>query len=205
MDHEIREVYNEDTIGRRWHPPIMTAKKLRIKKEKSEVIEMNPNKPMKVKEFKKLSDKSKIEYITALVEKYNANIKALYTMLGCSRTWFHANVTKPLGLSKLFSVGRAMSFEDQLKWNDFVNETDEACENLSENIVENTENQNSVDEFRCDELPKMEVINANFTASGVFDAQRFVDILKNYITEGTYCEIAVSIDTTVIKPISPLN
>jgi hypothetical protein len=169
---------------------------------------MNLNKPMKYKEFKKLSDEMKIMYITHLRETYNANIKAIYTMLECSRSVFHSHTTKPLGLDKLFHTGNTMTFEQQVKWNEFLNgenDIDKACDNLSENIVKNTENQNIVDNFEAPEPSKMDVLNASFTVSGVFDAQRFSDILKNYIKEGTHCEIAVSIDTTGPKTISPMQ
>lgn len=66
---------------------------------------------------------------------------------------------------------------------------------------ENTEYQNSVDKFRCPKPPKMDVLNARFTVSGIFDTQHFSDILKNYIQDGTLCEIDVSIDMTGPKPI----
>lgn len=208
MDQEIREAYKEDTIGRRYYPSIVSKHTDRIKEEGGEVITMNLNKPMKVKEFKKLSDESKIKYITHLKKTYNVNIHAIYEMLGCSRSWFHQFVTKPLGLSKMFMVGKQMTFEENLKWNEFLKDTDNienTYENLSENSVKNTENQNIVDNFKAPEPLKMEVLNANFTVSGVFDAQRFSDILKNYINEGCQCEISVSIDMTGPKTISPMQ
>lgn len=179
-DQDIREVYREDTIGRKYHTNITTKKSPESKVEPSEPVTINVNKPMKYDEFKKLNDSLKLVYINSLIENYNITIKDLCEMFGCSYATAHTKIIKKLNLLGLFGKGNNHKTKEQvLKWDSFLY----GGEN---NAVDNTVDAAPVE-------PNMRLIDFKLILEGKFDVDEVTSKLSALVQNGTPCEITITV------------
>lgn len=90
-----------------------------IKKMNGETITYNINKPMTLKEFKRVPPDVGREYIMRLVDIYGVNFTSLAQMFGCcKKTCASLLSAKPYGIS--FSRGSAMSKGKREAWSAFL-------------------------------------------------------------------------------------
>lgn len=182
---DIRECYLEDTIGRKYHNSIVTKNRpMRVNGENGEVTTTNLDAPMSWHEFKKLSDATKTTYIVHLVDKYNVGITELVDMLGCVRSTFYNNVTKPLALGELFERGHKMTANQKAKWSEFLGIEDDTPE-----LVE-------VEEVKVPTKYTMGVKSAGFVLEGKFDFIKLTALINALVNEGDDCVVSVHISTT---------
>jgi hypothetical protein len=191
-DREIRECYREDTIGRKYHTPIVTKNRpMRINGENGDVTTLALDKPMTWDEFKGLSDSLKTTYIVHLVDKYNVGVNELCEMLGCARCTLYQRVTKPLSLGELFKTGHRMSKDEIIAWSEFLNPTEklEKCEdNTSENIEKCEET-----EVVAPTEPSFDVLKGKFILSGEFNMNKLTTLISALVNEGDNCMVTVTI------------
>lgn len=190
-DPEIRDCYNEDTVGRKYHASITTKKGIgNLKGESSEPITMNLNKPMKWKEFKQLTDSMKVMYLKHLVTTYGVNGVEVRNMLGVSNSYFYANVITKMSLTGLFGSGRAGKTAEQEKaWCKFLGEAEEpVVESLPEPIEEPIE-----EPITEAPTPTATVCSFKFTQSGCLNIDELVKRITAMVSEGTPCTLKVSL------------
>jgi hypothetical protein len=119
-NNEIKEIYSEDTQGRRYHPSIITKQKERTTDEPSECTTLKLNEPMLWKDFKTLTTDLKIMYIEHLLTTYSPTQKDVYLMLDCSPAHFHRTLAK-LGLIGIFpGPGNKQTKAQKRAWNAFI-------------------------------------------------------------------------------------
>lgn len=120
-DNEIREVYKEDTIGRKYHTPITTKKSTKtVDENPSEEVTIKLDEPMNYQEFKGLDDVVKKLYLKHLVEKYNVTASMVAEMFGIANNTFSTNVSSRLKVNDLFKHPRPNT--EQIKaWDKFLN------------------------------------------------------------------------------------
>ncbi len=184
---EIREVYNEDTRGRKYHTPIVTKKDPRFKAESGPVTSIDLNAPMTWTEFKALPDTLKIKYLEHLRDYYRANMSTIARMFGITQPTLQPIVNK-LGLKGTFSrAPRVLRDNDLAKWNTFLNSGKDDSE------------ANVVDDFKEEQTPietessgSMKFTGCTFSFEGKFNVQDIVKKLSVCIDEGTECRIRIS-------------
>jgi hypothetical protein len=182
-DNELREVYQEDTVGRKYHTPIVSKQGSVHVEKPSETATMNFNKPMKYKEFAKLSDSVKVLYLQYLVDHYNANAPVLCKMLGISRSFWQNHIINGLNLKGLCPRGQAgkMTTQDTEAWNEFIG------------VVPEEQVAPMVDIER----PSTNVTKCSFGYEGALNFDDLKSKISAFVSEGTKIDIWITID--VIK------
>lgn len=204
--NEIHEVYKEDTVGRRYHVPIVSKKmQTTFDDGGGEIICINLNKRMSKQEFSHLSDSMKAMYIRNLNENYGAAMSQIAEMLGYSSRNM-SNIVSKLGLKSLFKRGRQSKFDAKL-WEQF---TQEAAIPNNENIDRESSLYNStnsdtvaVDDERNTmsnaKEPRVEPLltrlsEFSFTLRGKLRAQDIADRIHAMVADGTMCSVVVSVN-----------
>ena len=203
--NEIHEVYKEDTVGRRYHVPIV-SKKMQTKLDDGggEIICINLNKRMSKQEFSRLSDSMKAMYIRNLNENYGASKSQIAETLGYSSRNM-SNIISKLGLKSLFKRGRQSKRDAEL-WEQF---TREAVNSNNESInqeltlsnatnsdmvsVENKENTISNAKEQGTELSQTKLSEFSFVLRGKLRAQDIAERIHAMVADGTMCSIVVSV------------
>ena len=194
---EIKESYNEDTRGRKYHAHFTTKHSPRFKNEASKVSSINLNAPMTYHEFKQLPDTLKIKYLEHLRDYYEVSITLIANMFGRAQTTLQAVINK-LGLKGTFPINRRNLPSHVLdRWNTFLNSGEEVEEPKEEKApVINT----IMSLPEPDPIPYKTVSNnsMNFTGctlgfKGKFNVQDIVKKLSACIDEGMECRIRISV------------
>lgn len=90
-----------------------------IKKMNGETVSYNLNRPMTLKEFKRVPPEAGKEYIMRLVDLYGVNFTSLAKMFGCCRkVCYNLLSAEPYNIS--FSCGSSMSQKKREMWGDFL-------------------------------------------------------------------------------------
>lgn len=189
-EREIKEVYTEDTIGRKYHKPILTAKNGFInykeaQKQHGEVQSFNLNKLLTKKEFLKLTDDLKKMYITNLKEKYNAT----YTEIAFSMGWDNSSLGKLLkniGMPRGYNTGKKNA-EQTIGWQEFLKQKEENTPKI-ETIKEATEKKEFVSS----------VCNLHFEQVGEMNAELIAKRISALIPDGIKCKVAITIETAEV-------
>lgn len=109
------------------------------RKEMSSKVSMhNVNRPISYGLFRELDAESKNEYLTYLVNTYNATGGAIAEMLGCSKNTFY-RVTRGLPCTALFKKGKYMHAGESYRWNKFLQgrQTDPFADHEQEQTTQN--------------------------------------------------------------------
>lgn len=182
FDNEVKQVYNEETNGKRYHNSIVSKPKERVEDTPGEVHTLYLNKPMLWAEFKTLTKDLKRMYIEHLCTTFCPTQKEVYTMLGCSPAHFHRTL-EYLGLIGVFPGRKSKQTKAQKKaWKDFLNnEGDTKSKQAKEpkTIESNTVRSTTIKEF-------------TFTQSGPFNFDEFIKRLSAFIKDGDDCTLTVS-------------
>lgn len=180
---DIQEVYKEDTIGRRYHTPIISKKGGTFKEPKPETpITVNVKSPISLEEFRKLTDSLKIIYIKSLREQYGATSTQIAEMLGYSPSHFSKIVSK-LGLVGLFSRGGRLSKKQKSEWNKFLKSGEI---NRQEHVV-------TKQILKKEESPAAMFCNCSFKLKGELKVEDITNKIRAMVSDGTPCSISISI------------
>lgn len=184
MNQEIKEVYKEDTVGRKYHNTIVSKNKPTPKVDSSDPISININEPITYQELKTLSDSTKKLYIKSLHDNYKITHKDLSNMLGIHPATLYRSVMIPLNLKGLFnSKGVKKTEEDRLKWEKFLNKDNDEVK------TEPVETK----EERVPEVSNITVDNFKFELVGKLDMNDLVSKITAFVGNGTNCDIKVSV------------
>ena len=182
---EIQEAYKEDTIGRRYHAPILSKKNdLHNNAKAEDPVTLNLNKPMGRSEFKGLSDSLKTLYIKHLRDKYNVTMVQMAEMLGYSTSGFH-NIVSGLKLNGIFKRDGAPNNKknNDAEWNSFLNNGDNPAKN---------EKRKANDMVRKNK--SLGVCDCSFTVKGAMNVSEISEMISAMVTDGTTCVINVAIE-----------
>ena len=182
FDNEVKQVYNEETNGKRHHNSIVSKPKERVEDTPGEVHTLYLNKPMLWAEFKTLTPDLKRMYIINLRNTYKVSSTDVRTMLGISSAHFYRTL-KSLDLIGVFPQGNFKKTKKEAKaWKDFLNnegDTESKQAKEPKAIENNTVNPTTVKEF-------------TFTQSGPFNFDEFIKRLSAFIKDGDDCTLTVS-------------
>lgn len=198
-ESDIREVYNEDTKGRKYHVPIVSRRQVMMGGGSAgEVLSANLNKPMKREEFKKLSDSSKRVYIQGMRTEYGCSAKQMADMLGYSPAYF-STMASSLGLHGLFKGSRP-SKKQTAKWKRFVNGP-----NTGDVITEKTPVVMSATPIKTDIVvdakpQKTQLLGCEFALEGELSADDIANTIRVMLSEGMRYRVSVKIDTLTGEP-----
>ena len=198
-DKEIKDVYTEDTRGRKYHTNIVTKQKERTKEEAGECTTLNLNEPMVWEEFKKLTNDLKKMYITHLVKTYSITQKDMYTMLGCSLSHFHRTLTA-LGLIGVFPGRQAKQTKAQKRaWITFLSKKPNPDVTPKAKIEPTPETEIKL-EPTTEPEQHTTIKNFSFTQSGPFNTEEFIKRITAFIKDGDRCTISIAAEeTSVVK------
>lgn len=179
MITDIQEVYKEDTVGRKYHTPIITKKNNNIPAEPpaTEAITINLNAPISRNEFKKISDSLKILYIKNIRQKYGASAGQIAQMLGYTQSHFSTAVVTRLNLKGLFRSRPKQTKKQQTEWKKFL-----------KNGIEDQKaptTKSSVPAMFC---------NCSFTLKGELRMSDISERIHAMVADGTPCSISVAIN-----------
>lgn len=206
METEIRDVYNEDTIGRRYHIPIVTKKNNSNRHQVSEPpVTVNVKAPMCKKEFKQLPPSLQAEYIKGLRQNYDATATQIGEMLGYTQGYIY-KVIKKLGLSSMFPAGGRTSREQKKNWKLFLSQLSDASD-----IDEQTKTQGRKIYTepapltfpkplnRCDLQADTTFKQCSFVLTGALDVGDVCRKISAMVPNGTPCEVSIRISKTTDK------
>lgn len=200
MEAEIRDVYNEDTIGRKYRTPIVTKKNNSNKHQVSEpLVTVNVKAPMRKEEFKQLPPSLQAEYIKGLRQNYDATATQIGEMLGYAQGYIH-DIIKKLGLCSLFPVGGRKSEEQKKNWELFVSRLSDVP-----NANEQTKKQERKIYTEPAPLPFPKPLNrcdlqadttfkqCSFVLTGALDIGDICRKISAMVPNGTPCEVSIRI------------
>lgn len=194
-DYEVRECYKEDTIGRKYHAPIVTKNKPAVVDgECGEVESLQLKKPMQYKEFSELNDELKKIYLTHLRDTYHTTQGRVCEMLGISQSYFWKKVITPLNLYGMYSgVKRKLDEDERAAWNNFLNPAieeplEETAEAVEESTVDNTE-----EVVVSEPTPTATTTRLSFRMCGPLNAVEIARKIATMIEPGTHCTVDVDI------------
>lgn len=194
-DKEIKDVYTEDTKGRKYHTNIITKQKERTKEEASECTTLNLNEPMIWSEFKNLTDDLKRMYIRHLLKTYNPTQKEIYLMLECSAAHFHRCITA-LGLVGIFPGRSNKQTKAQKKaWITFLSKKPNPDVTPKTKIEPTPETEIKL-EPTTETKQHTTIENLYFTQSGPFNAEEFIKRITTFIKDGDDCTIAINVNAS---------
>lgn len=186
---EIREVYDEDTKGRRYHTPIITKKNGAYRDiPAGEIVRMNPGEPLKYSEFRELTDGLKKAYITALRTEYGVTSKQIAEMLGCNASHFSVSTITRLGLSGIFKNKKRQSLENIKRWQEFLAKKDGFTEKANDKAPEPPHD--------ITKGAVSKVTRCGFTMKGNIKAQDILKRLDVMLSEDAECTVTISIETS---------
>ena len=212
MEAEIRDIYNEDTIGRKYHAPIVTKKNNSDRWQTPEPpVTVNVKKPMCKKEFKQLPSSLQAEYIKSLKQNYDATATQIGEMLGYAQGYIH-DVIKKLGLSSLFPAGGRKSSEQHKNWELFLSQlsdasdTDEQTKKQERKIYTEPAPLSFPAGFkdmssknRCVPQPDTTFKQCSFVLTGALDVGDICRKISAMVPNGTSCEVSIRISKTTNK------
>lgn len=211
MEAEIRDVYNEDTIGRKYRTPIVTKKNNSNKHQVSEpLVTVNVKAPMRKEEFKQLPPSLQAEYIKGLRQNYDATATQIGEMLGYAQGYIH-DIIKKLGLCSLFPVGGRKSGEQKRNWEVFVSQlsepnADEQVETKGRKIYTEPAPfsfpsgfKNKSIENSCVPQSDTTFKQCSFVLTGALDVGDICRKIGTMVPNGTPCEISIRISKNTDK------
>jgi predicted transcriptional regulator len=186
-DRDIREAYEEDTVGRKYHNSITSKNNnYGMKTEAGNCTTLQLNEPMTWTQFKKLSDSLKIMYLKHLREKYNVNISLLAKMFGvvpstvfklCQRLGFYELLTRTY-----------MTKAEKQAWNEFVNSKQEvSVDNDTDTDVDTEVNTVVV------LPPKMKQFTFETSFSGTTELVDLINHIGQFIPEDAVCDVQIHV------------
>ena len=197
MQADIQEVYQEDTIGRKYYTPIVSKKNTYSKPPKpAQVSTFNFNKPMSRDEFLKLDKSLQVMYIKYLNEQYGATAVQISEMLGYSVKLFRDKVMNPLGLKGCFKRGGRMSKEKMDRWQSFLGDKQESATKPKESKPKKkqTKKQSTPQNKKTEPNTVMSPVSCSFIVKGKLKADEIARRISVLVSDGTECEINVQVD-----------
>lgn len=193
-DQEIREVYQEDTVGRKYRVPIVSKNKdVGTVESKQEPITLKLNQPMSYDEFKLLSDDLKIMYVKHLRQCYKATRFHVAEALGINPSTVSHRIIEGLGLKGLFCKGPQMNAEQKKAWDKFMGKREESTPTEAVEDVKPVETE-TIEVHPVNPVDTAEVCSFHFMQKGRLNMYEFCKRLNSMISEGTDCVITVRVD-----------
>lgn len=181
-DTEIKEVYKDDTVGRRYHIPTKSKKGTVLRKEPpSEVVSLQLNSPMNKDEFNKLTDSLKVIYLKHLRQTFACSSIQVAQMLGYNSSHF-CTLTSKLNQKGLFQKGKKPTKKQKIAWNKFLQGTEPAAEGVFK------------PELKKHETPMSMFCNCSFTLKGELSVSDISERIKAMVVDGTPCQISIAIN-----------
>lgn len=181
MIDEVKQVYKEDTVGRKYHIPIISKKQAEDKGDNGELMTLNVNKPMSKDEFRQLSDSLKVMYIQHLRKTYGVTMTQIADMLGYNVSHFSSKIISRLNLRGQFRGHRPTKKQLAL-WKKF----------LKSGETESKPQQKQ--ELKRTDTPLAMFCNCSFTLKGELKVQDIAERIHAMVADGTPCSISVAID-----------
>lgn len=180
MDENIRDVYKEDTQGRKWRPSIVTKPSPHsgVKTGATPVQSVNINKPLNKEMFSALSPALKKYYIESLIERFGVNRMEIARKIGYEYSGF-CKLLKSVGIERAKKAPHSIPKDKQKAWSDFWGEA--VIEPLSES------------EHEAAEFVPSKVTHSSFVQSGCFDKDEFMSRLEVFLKNGENARIEVTI------------
>lgn len=193
-DQEIREVYQEDTVGRKYRVPIVSKNNTLEKGDApKEAVTLKLNQPMSYNEFKLLSDNLKIMYIKHLRQCYKATRFHVAEALGINPSTVSHRIIEGLGLKGLFTKGPQMNDEQKKAWDKFMGKREESTPTEVVEDVKPIETE-AIEVNPVNPVATAEVCSFHFMQKGRLNMYEFCKRLNSMIAEGTDCVITVRVD-----------
>ena len=195
-EYEIREVYEEDTIGRKYHPPIVSKKWTTPVKEEEhgEVFTLRFDRPMSDEEFQELNNELKSLYLKHLKNRYNVSMGQIADMLGIHYSTLKRRIEN-VELCGVFPKGNNNQTKEQEKeWEKFLNvETEDVSDSEPEKEASEQQQYTSTLVPNYTQIIPMRVSEVTFKATGILNVSDISKKISSMIDDGTVCEISVSI------------
>lgn len=181
MIDEVKQVYQEDTVGRKYHTPIISKKQTKDKGDNGELMTLNVNKPMSKEEFRQLSDSLKVMYIQHLRKTYGVTMTQIADMLGYNVSHFSSKIISRLNLRGQFR-GRRPTKKQLALWKKFLKSGETESEPPKKQELKRTD------------TPLAMFCNCSFTLKGELKVQDIAERIHAMVADGTLCSISVAID-----------
>lgn len=190
-DENIREVYTTDTVGKKYHTPIVSKQTPTIKDSKqAEVLTANLTQKVDKKTFLKMSNASKKEYIEQIREKYSPTNIELSRAIGISPATLYVvlNELYPNGRSK-YSAGKRTP-EQEIGWQIFIGLREAPAEQVVEQPVE----EQPTVEQKEEPTPRKPVVSCRrvtFDVEGPLNVQDIATKIGVMVADGVNCRVSV--------------
>lgn len=155
MNKEIREVYNEDTMGRKYHTPIITHTN-GFKEYGGEITTFKYDKPYSWLEFRRLPDEHKKIWLEYIRVRFNISQTTLaeYMLVSNSAVGFYA---RKFGL-RWERIGKAHELREEFEQWFKGTEPTEAVEDNADDIVIEAPNLSKISDL-CISFDKTPSLN----------------------------------------------
>lgn len=153
-----------------------------------EVYSYKMNEPKTWKQFKALPTDIQKQYLTYLVENYNANATSLAMMFDVRPSTVHRHIEiNQLGLT--FKVGNSMNAAQKEKWMEFLGNSQKAND-VAEQKCEALERNVDADEVGG-RSPGMEMKQFSLTFQGEIDVNMIANSILGIVGNGTVGKIEI--------------
>ena len=192
-EYEIKEVYQEDTTGRKYRAPIVSKRKRDVERveENGEVATVKLTEPMNRSEFEELPGSLKTMYIKHLHDVYGVSMTQLANMLGIPYITFRRKMDK-LDVKGVFSKGRNMQSKKQIKeWNKFLSLKKDVED--SSKVILKTEDKIVDTKPQANNL-SLSVNDCVFSLTGELNAQDIARKISAMVNDGVFCNVKIQIE-----------
>jgi hypothetical protein len=193
FDSEIKEVYNEDTVGRKYHTPVVSKRKRDMERveENGEVSSLSLSEPMSRSQFESLPNSLKVVYIKHLRSVYSASMIQMASMLCIPYISFRKWMDR-LELRGIFSKGKNLQTKKQAKeWEKFLSLKVTSEDNIKpilkteEKMVDTTQQTNNL---------SLKVSDCVFSLTGELNAQDIARKISAMVDDGVFCNVKIQIE-----------
>ena len=198
----IREVYQEDTLGRRYHVvPISKKNDYNASgSDHGEVKTFNMNQPITRRVFNSMSEETQRAYIQSLVDKYHPTQGQIAEMLDMAPDTLSKRL-RLLGVNTLFKRGgdkrsKNKPLPEQNKaWYEFVNGGNIPIDKEAKEVAAPEYNETVLyKEDRAQEITKQGTMSFTLSRTGKLNSDYILKILGILLPDGMECTVSISID-----------
>ena len=176
---EIQEAYRDDTIGRRYHIPIVSKKNTTIKCDVGDIVSINLDEPIGKEGFNKLSSTSQATYIKHIHERFGVTTEQVAAMLGYSPAHFRSAIIGKLKLQGVFKRNGRPSKKQLAAWKKFLSTGTPATDS---SISEATKV-----ELKKKSPPPTMFCDCSFTLKGELSVSDIASKIQALVADGTQC------------------
>lgn len=204
---DLKEVYTEDTKGRRYHQNIVTKNNLWNTKPMASEVKETQLKNITWKEFKKQPDDLKVFYLTMLKEKYGIKQRQICEMFNISIATV-VRLISDLKLNHIYTKKcPKWNAEKEAAWQAFLNGEAETTETTETTETEQTvETEETIETVKTVEsVPTVESVdnvllcntylpNVQLDYCGNLNVVAIASHIGKIIPSGTHCNVHIKID-----------